>query len=62
MYMIWSASTNKKRSKISEATEENNNELKDLIKKKFKKVVKNKKRRKTEKELQHFHEIQISDY
>ena len=32
-----------------------------LIEKKFHKFVKNKKRRKTEKELQHFQEMQISD-
>ena len=36
-------------------------ELNVLIEKKFRKFVKNKKRRKTEKELQHFKEIQISD-
>ena len=38
-----------------------NKELNALIKKKFQKFVKNKKRRKTEKELQHFQAMQISD-
>ena len=38
-----------------------NNELNALIDKKFQTFVKNKKRRKTEKELQHFQEMQISD-
>ena len=36
-----------------------NRELNALIEKKFQKFVKNKKRRKTEKELQHFEKIQI---
>ena len=38
-----------------------NKELNALIEKKFQKFVKHKKRRKTEKELQHFQEMQISD-
>ena len=38
-----------------------NKELNALIEKKFHNFVKNKKRRKTEKELQHFQEMQISD-
>ena len=38
-----------------------NKELNVLIKKKFQKFVKNKKRWKTEKELQHFQEMQSSD-
>ena len=38
-----------------------NKELNALIKKKFQEFVKNKKRRKTEKELLHFQEMQISD-
>ena len=38
-----------------------NKELNALIKKKFQKFVKNKKRRNLEKELQHFQEMQISD-
>ena len=38
-----------------------NKELNTLIEKKFQKFVKNKKRRKMEKELQHFQEMQISD-
>ena len=38
-----------------------NKELNALIEKKFQKYVKNKKRRKTEKELQHFQKMQISD-
>ena len=38
-----------------------NKELYALIEKNFQKLVKNKKRRKTEKELQHFQEMQISD-
>ena len=38
-----------------------NKELNALVEKKFQKFVKNKKRRKTEKELQHFQEMQISD-
>ena len=38
-----------------------NKELNALIEKKIKKFVKNKKRRNTEKELQHFKEMQISD-
>ena len=37
-----------------------NKELNALFEKKFHKFVKNKKRRKTEKELQHFQEMQIS--
>ena len=37
------------------------NKLNAIIGKKFQKFVKNKKRRKTEKELQHFQEIQISN-
>ena len=36
-------------------------QLNALIEKKFQKFVKNKKRRKTEKELQHFQEMQIFD-
>ena len=36
-------------------------ELNALIGKKFQKFVKNKKKRKTEKELQHFQEIHISE-
>ena len=38
-----------------------NKELDALIEKKFQKFVKNKKRRKTEKELQHFQDMQIPD-
>ena len=38
-----------------------NKEVNALIEKKFVKFVKNKKRRRTEKELQHFQEMQISD-
>ena len=38
-----------------------NKELNDLITKKFQKFVKNKKRRKTGKALQHFQQMQISD-
>ena len=38
-----------------------NKELNALIEKQFQKFVKNKKRRKTEKELQHFQEMYISD-
>ena len=38
-----------------------NKELNALIEKKFQKFVKNKKRKKTEKELQHFQEMPISD-
>ena len=38
-----------------------NKELYILIEKKFQKFLKNKKRRKTEKELQHFQVMQISD-
>ena len=38
-----------------------NNEPNALIEKKFMKFVKNKKRRKTEKELQYFQEMQVSD-
>ena len=38
-----------------------NKELNALIENKFQKFVKNKKRRKTEKELQHFQDMQISD-
>ena len=39
----------------------NNKELKAPIEKKIQKFVKNKKRRKTQKELQYFQDIQISD-
>ena len=38
-----------------------NKELNALIERKFQNFVNNKKRWKTEKELQHFHEIQILD-
>ena len=38
-----------------------NKELNALIEKKSQKIVKNKKRIKTEKKLQHFQEMQISD-
>ena len=38
-----------------------NKEINALIEKKFQKFVKNKKRRKTEKEIQYFQEMQISD-
>ena len=38
-----------------------NKELNALIEKKFQKFMNFKKRRKTEKELQHFYKIQISD-
>ena len=38
-----------------------NKELNALIEKKIQKFVKNKKRKKTEKELQHFQDMQISD-
>ena len=38
-----------------------NKELNALIEKKYQKFIKNKKRKETEKELQHFQEIQISD-
>ena len=38
----------------------NNKELNALIEKKFLKFVKNKKRRKTEKKVEHFQEMQIS--
>ena len=38
-----------------------NKELNAKIESKFQKFVKNKKRRKTDKELQHFQEIQLSD-
>ena len=38
-----------------------NKELNALIERKFHKFVKKKKRRKTEKELQHFQEMQLSD-
>ena len=41
--------------------EKSNEELNTLIEKKVQKFVKNKKRMKTEKELQHFQEMQISD-
>ena len=41
--------------------EKSNKELNALIEKKFQKCVKNKKRRKTKKELQYFQEMQISD-
>ena len=41
--------------------EKSNKELNALVEKKSQKFVKNKKRRKTEKELQHFQEMQISD-
>ena len=39
----------------------NNKELNALIEEKLQKFVKNKKKRKTEKELQHFQEMQITD-
>ena len=38
-----------------------NKELNALIEKKIQKLIENKKRRKTEKELQHFQKVQISD-
>ena len=38
-----------------------NKELNSLIEKNFQKLVKNKKRRKTEKELKHFHKMQVID-
>ena len=38
-----------------------NKELNALIEETFQKFVKNKRRRKAEKELQHFQEVQISD-
>ena len=38
-----------------------NKEFNALIEKKFQKFVQNKKRRRTEKELQHFQEMKISD-
>ena len=41
--------------------EKSNKEMNALIEKKFQKFVKNKKRMKTDKELQHFQEMQILD-
>ena len=41
--------------------EKSNKKLNAVIERKFQKFVKNKKRRKTEKGLQHFQEMQISD-
>ena len=41
--------------------EGNNKELNAIIEKKIQKFVKNKKKRKTEKEVQHFQEMQISE-
>ena len=49
-----------KKKKISNYGKKNK-ELNAVIEKNFQKIVKNKKRRKTEKALQHFQEIQISD-
>ena len=57
--MLWSTSTNRKF--FFKTYGKSNKELNALIEKKFKKFVKNKKRRKTEKELWHFQETQISD-
>ena len=50
-----------KKKKSIENYGKSNKELNALIKKKCQKFVKNKKRMKIEKELQHFQEIQISD-
>ena len=58
--MEWLVNINKKKTNFRNYRK-SNEELNALIDKKFQKFVKNKKRRKTEKELQHFQEIQISD-
>ena len=50
-----------KKKKIFKNYGKSNKELNALIEKIFQKFVKNKKRRKTEKNFQHFHEMQISD-
>ena len=50
-----------KKTKSFKTYRKSNKELNALIEKKFQKLVKNKKRRKTEIELQHFQKIQISD-
>ena len=52
---------NQKKKKPFKNYEKSNKELNALIEKKFQKFVENKKRRNTEKELQHFQEMQISD-
>ena len=60
IYVQWSTSTSRKEKKFRNHGK-SNKELNALIEKKFQKFVKNKKMRKTEKEHQHFQEIQISD-
>ena len=47
----------KKKKKTIKNYEKSNKELNALIEKKFQKLVKNNKRRKTKKELQHFQEM-----
>ena len=51
----------KRKEKNFKLYRKSNKEFNALIEKKFQKFVKNKKRRKTEEELQHFQEMQISD-
>ena len=58
--MLWSTSTIRERKKIR-TYGKSNKELNALIEKIFQKFVKNKKWRKTEKDVQHFQEMQISD-
>ena len=61
IYVQWSININRKGKKTFKNYGKSNKELNALIEKKFQKFVKNKKRRKTEKELQHFQEMQILD-
>ena len=51
----------KKKKKNFNTYGKNSKELNNLIEKKFQKFFKNKKRRKTEKELNHFKEMQFSN-
>ena len=50
---------NQKKMKNNNAYGKSNKKMIPLVEKKFQKFVKNKKRRKTEKELQNFQELQI---
>ena len=61
IYVQWYSSTSRKRKKPFKSYGKSNKELNAIIEKKDQKCVKNKKRMKTEKEIQHFQEIQISD-
>ena len=57
IYVLWSVSTKRETKRATTTT----GRAGKKIGRKFQKFVKNKKRRKTEKELQHFQEMQISD-